>query len=131
MAHKSKIWVLELLIGGIVVVPYLVDVYLYSLYPSVASRMFFTLALPILFAAVVIAGSVYNERSPINTITGIAALITFIVGSGWLYVYFSTTTGVFFGGVITAAVSIGLFACVLLREIYYFVRNQQKPELSS
>jgi hypothetical protein len=131
MAKKSKIWMGELLVGAIVVMSFLVEVYLYSLYTSTASSIFFTLILPILFAAVVIAGSLYGERTLINTIVGIAAVITFIVGSGSLYAYFSTEGGVFFGGVITVAVSIGLFVCILLREIYYRMGRQRESEVSS
>ncbi|WP_434523166.1 hypothetical protein [Halorubrum sp. AS12] len=131
MDNKFKIRMVEVLAGAAVVVPFLIDVYLYRLYTSNASSVFFTLILPILFAAVVIAGSLSEERSLINAIVGVAAVITFIVGSGSLYSYFSTEGGVFFGGLFTVVVSIGLFACVLLREIYHRVGGSQGSKVSS
>lgn len=131
MVTKQKMGVVELLVGAMVVISFLVEVYLYPLYTSTASSIFFTLILPIIFAVVVIAGSIHGGVSLANAIVGIAAVTTLIIGSGSVYAYVSTEGGVFFGGLITVVASIGLFTCVLIREIYYRTGRQRNPKLNS
>lgn len=109
----------ELLIGAIAIGSFLIEVYVYPLYTSSAVSLLFTVVIPIVFATGVLVGVVYDGYTLVNATVGGVAGVTLLIGLWSLYGFYTADGGVFFGGLITIAVSFGLFVCVLVREIHF------------
>ncbi|MDQ2051325.1 hypothetical protein RBH26_12630 [Natronolimnohabitans sp. A-GB9] len=113
--------ILELCIGAIIVGSLLTDVFVYPLYDSNTASLLIMVWIPTFFAAVVLFGTYQDGISVLNILVGICAGATLAIGLWSIAGFYFADAGVFFGGIITTAAAVGLFAIILLRELVWHV----------